>query len=152
MDNHRTWDEALLILINAYNDSYHTALGCMPSEAFMGRKLGSVPLSAEQPVGEYTQLGWVERLKFIMARTHALIFAKIDEKIAKNDRSSLTDRVATKFVVDQQVLIYRPTIEQESGYKITPHWYGPYTVEGVGSSGRVCGKHSSLHGIIGQKV
>jgi hypothetical protein len=34
-------------------------------------------------------------------------------------------------------LIYRPVIEQESGYKITPHWYGPYTVEGVGSSGRV---------------
>src|SRR5690348_11701616 len=108
MDDHRTWDEALIVLVSTYNDSYHTALGCAPSEVFMGRKLGASPLTAVQPIGDYTQLGWVEKMKFIMVRTHALIFAKIEEKIAKNARSSVSDKVATKFAIGDKALIYRP--------------------------------------------
>ena len=38
-DDHRTWDEIIPILAAAYNDSYHSALGCTPAEVFLGRRM-----------------------------------------------------------------------------------------------------------------
>src|ERR1700733_11019806 len=39
LDDGRNWDELLPFLIMTYNDSYHTALGCTPSEVHLGRRL-----------------------------------------------------------------------------------------------------------------
>jgi hypothetical protein len=47
-DDHRIWDEFLPFLIMCYNDSFHSALGCTPAEAFLGRRMNISPYLKQQ--------------------------------------------------------------------------------------------------------
>jgi transposase InsO family protein len=147
LDDFRNWDEMLKPLIMAYNDSYHTALGCTPSEVFLGRRLGAPPPPKNTPVGDYTELGWVQKMEYIFAKTHALVFAKLEEKKKRNQKISdkekgariaqmsdekAEDYESTTFEVGQLVMLYRPKVLEEASFKLSPHWYGPYKVDKVG--------------------
>jgi len=130
----------LPILILAYNDSYHSALGVSPSVVFLGRKLGSQPLTHPIPEGDYTQLGFAAKLDYILAKTHSLVFAKIQEKLKANQLKSQSlagGREPTIFTLGQEVLLFRPVMNSESSFKLTPHWFGPYKVERVGRHNKV---------------
>jgi transposase InsO family protein len=140
LDDHRNWDEMLPPLIQAYNDSYHSALGVTPSEVFLGRRLGTPPLTSKSPEGDYTQLGFVAKLDYILAKTHALVFAKIQSKMESNQVRSLSqskNRLPTVYTVGQEVLLYRPIVSEDSSYKLTPHWFGPYVIDKVGRHNKV---------------
>jgi transposase InsO family protein len=147
VDDYRNWDEMLAPLMLAYNDSYHEALGCTPSEVFFGRRLGVTPPPRDTPVGEYTELGFARKLEYILAKTHALVFAKQDEKILRNKRKNEQERLKrvqnmsaakaadlepTKFAVGDRVMLYRPKVLAEASFKLSPHWYGPFVIDKVG--------------------
>jgi hypothetical protein len=130
-DDHRIWDEFLPFLIMCYNDSYHSAIGCKPSEVMFGRGMNIAPLPTTSiPKGEYTTLGYAMRLEYILAKTHALIFDKINNKIYRN-LNGTEDREATTFKVGDLVMIYRPEVKTDESLKLSAHWFGPNTVDKV---------------------
>ena len=135
-DDHRIWDEIIPVLVACYNDSYHSALGCTPAEVFIGRRLNISPLPQKGPVGEYTQFGYVQRLEYILAKTHAMVFERIQEK---RDRNLPTDpdRQPTSFKIDDEVMLYRPQAMTGESRKLSAHWYGPYKVHMVGRHNKV---------------
>lgn len=98
--------------------------------------MNNPPLPTEAPKREYTQLGFVQRLQYILAKTHQLVFDKIQEKRERN--SSLdSDKEATSFKVGDEVLLYRPQVFSGDSRKLSMHWFGPYKVTNVGISGKV---------------
>jgi transposase InsO family protein len=133
-DDHRIWDELLPVLILCYNDSYHSALGCTPAEVFMGRRLNVGPLPTKGPVAEYTALGYALRLEYILAKTHALVFEKIQEKRERNSESMDSDNSPTSFEIGDEVMLYRPQALSGDSKKLSIHWYGPYKIHrrGIG--------------------
>ena len=137
-DDHRIWDEYLPFLVMCYNDSYHSALGCTPAEVMFGRRMNISPLpitTAEKK--EYTTLGYVARLEYILAKTHSLIFDKINEKKLKHSLEA-EGRQPTAFQPGDLVLLYRPQISvAETSMKLAVHWFGPYTVDKILSNGKV---------------
>ena len=61
-------------------------------------------------------------------------------KIRRNDQISsqlVAGRIPTVFKKDDQVLLYKPVIHPDTPYKISPHWFGPYTIEKVGHQSKV---------------
>ena len=143
LNDPRIWDELLPTLILCYNDSHHSALGVTPAEVFLGRRLfqssyGSVGDSLLNK--DYTQLGFAAKLEYVLAKTHSLVFAKIQEKVLSNLRRSSKlnrGREITKYDPGNLVMVYKPVINPDSSYKISPHWFGPYEIERVSSEGKV---------------
>jgi len=140
LDDGRNWDELLPFLIMTYNDSYHSAIGCTPSEVHLGRRLGAIPLNSSLPQGDYTQLGFAERLDYILAKSQNLVLARQIDKLRRNDIISSQlggGRTPTIFKKDDKVLLFRPVVHPESPYKITPHWFGPYLIDKGGHQNKV---------------
>jgi len=122
-----------------YNDSYHTALGCTPSEVHLGRRLGMIPITSTLPEGDYSQLGFAERLDYILAKTQSYV-ARQANKLRRNEEISSkigAGRVPTIFKKDDKVLLYKPVVHPDTPYKISPHWFGPYTIDKVGHQNKV---------------
>jgi hypothetical protein len=136
-DDHRFWDEYLDILVSCYNDSFHEALGVSPNDIVFGQRVG--PLANRElqtPVGDFTQLGYVEKQQYILTRTYALVYEKAFEKQQRN-AAKTEGSVLKLYNVGQQVLVYRPKILDGESLKLTPHYYGPFTITKVASGGRV---------------
>jgi hypothetical protein len=113
----------------------------------MGRRLGMVPAPRNTPVGDYTELGFAQKLEYILAKTHALVFAKQEIKLLRNQRKNEQERLKriqnmneqsaadlrpTKFEVGDKVMLYRPKVLAEASFKLSYHWYGPFIIDKVG--------------------
>ena len=76
------WDEMLIELVTAYNNTYHAAIGCRPSEAFLGRPIPVMydvePLSEKS---QLTALQYSEKLKYMMQHTEYLIQEQFKDKL-----------------------------------------------------------------------
>ena len=83
-DDYRNWDEMLPVLVLCYNDSFHSALGTKPASVFMGRELNQLVLKDTEATGEYTELSYTHKLEYILAKTHELVFVKIQDKVGTN--------------------------------------------------------------------
>ena len=129
------WDELLPTLIMCYNDSYHSAIGCRPSEVLFGRLLARKQVKTDLPKSEYTELGFVQRLQYILAKTHQLVFEKVQEKKLRNTIGK--SKTVTSFDIGDEVMLYCPAILTGESRKLTSHWFGPYKVSSVGRSGKV---------------
>ena len=123
-DDPRIWDEMLPPLQLAYNSAYHEALGVSPSEVMLGRRLNSPGELIDIPAGEYTQLGYVKHLAYIMGKTQQLIFNKILLKRDVNLQRSCKD--LPTFTPNSLVGIWNPKVKlTDRSYKIQPHFMGP---------------------------
>ena len=86
---------------------------------------------------EYTTLGFVARLEYILSRTHALVYDRIDQKKLKHSLAAV-DKEATTFKVGELVMLYRPQVTAtETSMKLAVHWFRPYSVDTVKSNGKV---------------
>ena len=131
------WDEMLLDLILAYNNSYHEAIGCMPAEAFMGRP-GRLPLDVE-PVSERKPLSpmqYAEKLNYILGRTEYLICEKLKDKLQKNFKLFQGIKPIS-FQKGQAVKLYSPKKIVGESAKLAQPFYGPYYVVESTLDGRV---------------
>jgi len=130
--DHTRWDQYLRPLMMCYNDAFHSALGCAPNEVLLGRKVLLKPIEwIDAPVDmDMTQATFVQRLQVILARTHALVYDKIQAKENRNITASL-NTTQTKFEVGQEVMVYRPKRKDGDSIKLSPDWLGPYVVTRV---------------------
>src|SRR5271154_5280997 len=85
INNHRIWDEYLRILMSCYNDSYHEALGVSPNQVLFGTTSGLGLLTdVVKPQGDFTEMGYIEKQQYILAKTYSLVFNKIVNKQLRN--------------------------------------------------------------------
>jgi len=134
-DDPRIWDELLPALLLTYNDSYHEAIGTTPALAFRGRHLNAPGEIVDPPKGEFTQLQWAEKLKYIFARTQALILQRNEEKRLRNEIRSESVGFS-KFSEGDLVSLFIPQIRGTSK-KLTPGWINGWTVKKISRDGRV---------------
>ena len=139
MDDHRTWDQFLMIIMNCYNDSINTAIGTTPNIADSGSPSGFVPMhyvpETDMQV-DMNQLMFVERLNYMLNKVHALIYEKIDAKIRRNLKYS-ENMSQTKFVINKRVMLFRPETKVQESLKLSPCWFGPYMVTQVSNNFKV---------------
>ena len=113
-------------MLTAYNDATHEATGYTPSEILFGRRLNAPGIVPPKPKGDYSTMGYVERLKYSLAKTQELVLARQEFKKLRNARADPLK--ATEYKEGALVSLWSPKRIEGLKSKIIPKWNGPYTV------------------------
>ena len=137
--DHRNWDEVLRFLLPTYNSTMHEALGVSPSEAYLGRKMASIGfIEEEHKKKDFSQMQYVQRVKYALNKIQTLINERKEKKIQKNfdlnpievfETFEIGDKVSLKEV--------RLTTSDQLSNKLKWKFTGPYEISKKGRDDKV---------------